>query len=205
MGSLVPVPIWIALIGSYLIGSLDFAVVISKAHGVDIHEVGSGNPGASNVLRTLGRGPAAMVFLGDALKGVIAAAIGMLAAGRTGMDFLAPTAFAAGLVAVVGHCFPIYHRFKGGKGVATGAGVILFTLPIVAGVLTLVWVMLARMFKVASIASLVAVLLAVPLALWQGVRGWSLVALSAMLGLIVWRHTPNIKRMIGGSEQRVPT
>lgn len=198
-------PIWLALVGSYLIGSLDFAVVISKAHGVDIHAVGSGNPGTSNVLRTLGRGPAAMVFLGDALKGVIAAAIGMLAAQDGGLDVLAPMAFLCGLVAVTGHCFPVYHRFRGGKGVATGAGVILFTLPEVALILGALWILLARLLKVASIASLVGVLLAIPLALWRGVQGWSLLLLGLMLALIVWRHSPNIRRMIAGGEEKVPT
>lgn len=197
-------PVWIALLGAYLIGSLDFAVVVARAHGVDIHQEGSGNPGASNVLRTLGRGPAAMVFGGDMLKGVIAAALGMLAS-QPDPGPTAPLAFTAGLLAVVGHCFPIYHRFKGGKGVATGAGVILFTLPWVALILVAVWVTIAKLFKVASIASLVSVLLTLPLALWQGVRGWSLVALAVTLALIVVRHTPNIRRMMAGAEQRVPT
>lgn len=191
-----------------MIGSLDFAVVVARAHGVDIHQEGSGNPGASNVLRTLGRGPAAMVFGGDALKGVIAAALGMLAAPaglQAELGPTAPLAFTAGLLAVVGHCFPVYHRFKGGKGVATGAGVLLFTLPVVALILVVVWVVIARLFKVASVASLVSVLITLPLALWQGVRGWSLIALAAMLGLIIARHTPNIRRMMAGAEQRVPT
>lgn len=197
-------PTWLAIVGAYLIGSLDFAVVVARAHGVDIHNVGSGNPGASNVLRTLGRGPAAMVFLGDALKGVIAAAIGWLAvgAGNPGNE---PVAFAAGFMAVLGHCFPIMHRFKGGKGVAAGAGVLLFTQPVVAGILALAWVVIARVFKVASIASLVAVIGALPLALWQGTTGAALAWLAAMVGLIVLRHAPNIRRMISGSEQKVPT
>lgn len=197
-------PTWLAIVGAYLIGSLDFAVVVARAHGVDIHKVGSGNPGTSNVLRTLGRGPAVMVFLGDTLKGVIAAAIGWMAVGA-GNPANEPVAFAAGFMVVVGHCFPIMHRFKGGKGVATGAGVVLFTQPIVAALLALGWVLMARVFKVASIASLVAVLAAIPLALWQGTNGAALAWLAATIALIVLRHAPNIKRMIRGSEQRVPT
>src|SRR5688572_24146880 len=102
-------------------------------HGVDIHEVGSGNPGTSNVMRTLGRGPAVMVFVGDTLKGVIAAAIGAFLIADA--DPLSPWAFATGLAAVVGHCYPIYHGFKGGKGVATGGGVLLFCVPNVAVIL----------------------------------------------------------------------
>lgn len=197
-------PTWLALVGAYLIGSLDFAVVVARAHGVDIHTVGSGNPGASNVLRTLGKGPAAMVFLGDALKGVIAAAIGWLAGGA-GDPANQPIAFAAGFIAVLGHCFPAFHRFKGGKGVATGAGVLLFTVPLVGFILAAVWGIVAKVFKVASIASLTVVVLAVPLAFWVGTRGAALAWLGAMLVLIVVRHAPNIKRMISGSEQRVPT
>ncbi|MDH4116255.1 MAG: glycerol-3-phosphate 1-O-acyltransferase PlsY [Acidimicrobiia bacterium] len=197
-------PTWLALIGAYFIGSLDFAVVVARAHGVDIHSVGSGNPGASNVLRTLGRGPAAMVFLGDALKGVIAAAIGWLAGGA-GDPANQPIAFAAGFLAVAGHCFPIFHRFKGGKGVATAAGVIVFTVPVVGFILAALWTLVAKVFKVASIASLVAVVATVPLAFWQGTRGAALAWLGGMLALIVVRHAPNIRRMISGSEQKVPT
>jgi glycerol-3-phosphate acyltransferase PlsY len=197
-------PTWLALIGAYFIGSLDFAVVFARANGVDIHTVGSGNPGTSNVLRTLGRGPAAMVFLGDALKGVIATAIGWLAvgAGNPGNE---PVALAAGFLAVAGHCYPVFHRFKGGKGVATAAGVLLFAMPVVAVIGAVIWVLIARVFKVASIASLVTVLVAIPLALWQGTSGAALAWLAAILVLIVWRHAPNIRRMISGSEQKVPT
>jgi glycerol-3-phosphate acyltransferase PlsY len=197
-------PTWLALVGAYLIGSLDFAVVVARAHGVDIHSVGSGNPGTSNVLRTLGRGPAAMVLLGDALKGVIAAAIGWLAVGA-GDPANEPIAFAAGFLAVLGHCYPIMHRFKGGKGVATSAGVLLFTLPVAAFILAAVWALIAKVFKVASIASLVAVAMTIPLALWQGTSGAALLWLAAIIVLVVARHAPNIRRMISGSEQRVPT
>lgn len=197
-------PTWLALVGAYFIGSLDFAVVVARAHGVDIHAVGSGNPGASNVLRTLGKGPAAMALLGDALKGVIAAAIGWMAVG-VGDPATQPIAFAAGFMAVMGHCFPVFHKFKGGKGVATGAGVLLFTLPLVGFALAVVWAIVAKVFKVASVASLTVVVLAVPLALWQGTRGVALAWLAAMLALVVIRHAPNIRRMISGSEQRVPT
>ena len=197
-------PAWLALVGAYLIGSLDFAVVVARAHGVDIHSVGSGNPGASNILRTLGRGPAVMVFFGDALKGVIAAAIGYMASAG-GDPANQPLAYAAGFLAVVGHVFPAFHRFRGGKGVATGAGVLLFTVPPVAFMSALLWAVIAKVFKVASIASLAVVMLAVPLAWYFGARGFSLGWLGAMLVLIVVRHLPNIRRMLGGAEERVPT
>lgn len=198
-------PTWLALIGAYLIGSLDFAVVVAQAKGVDIRSVGSGNPGTSNVLRTLGKGPAAMVLVGDSLKGVIAAAVGWLAAGTGGDPALEPLAYAAGFLAVAGHAFPVFHRFKGGKGVATAAGVMFFTVPLVAVVIGVVWASIAKIWKVASIASLVSLGLAIPGALLVGVRGDALIWLGAMLILIVARHRPNIQRMLSGSEERVPT
>jgi glycerol-3-phosphate acyltransferase PlsY len=192
-----------ALLVSYLVGSVDFAVVVARMHGVDIHEVGSGNPGASNVMRTLGRGPAVMVFVGDAIKGVIAAAIGTFLVGD-GSGVTAWT-FAAGLAAVVGHCYPIYHRFRGGKGVATGGGVLFFALPLVGLILTVIWVVVAKATRVASIASLTVLLATIPLALWQGVRGVSLIWLAAMLILVTYRHRGNISRILRRDEQKVIT
>ena len=196
-------PIWLALAGAYVVGSIDFAVVVARAGGVDIHAVGSGNPGTSNVLRTMGRGPAAMVLLGDLMKGVIAASFGWIAAG--GQPFDQPIAYLAGLCAVVGHAYPVFHRFRGGRGVATAGGVMLLTVPFAAVILAAVWIVVSKVSKIASVASLVAVAGAVPLAYAFGARGWSLVWLGMILVLIVWRHRPNIQRMLSGSEQRVPT
>jgi len=191
----------LALVLAYLIGSVDFAVVVARMHGVNIHEVGSGNPGASNVMRALGKGPAVMVFVGDALKGVIAAAIGTLLTGASSP--ISPWVFAAGLAAVFGHCYPIYHRFRGGKGVATGGGVVFFTMPLAGVILTVVWITVARLTRVASIASLTVLVTTLPLALWQGVRGMALVLLGAMLSLVVYRHRGNISRILRRSEQTV--
>lgn len=195
---------WLVLVAAYVVGSLDFAVVISRAHGVDITEVGSGNPGASNVLRTLGRGPAIMVLVGDALKGVIAAAMGWFVAGG-GNPGTEPLAYAAGFAAVVGHCFPVFHRFRGGKGVSAAAGALAFTLPQIAFPLAAGWIVLVRITKVAAIGSLIVALATVPLAVWQGVEGAALAWLSAMLLLIVIRHLPNIRRLMSGSEHQVET
>ena len=203
-----PMTIAIALVGAYVVGSIDFAVIIARMHGVDIHEIGSGNPGTSNVLRTLGRLPAAMVLIGDTMKGVIGASMGAIAGGlvsATTPSELSQWAFAAGFAAVVGHCYPIFHKFKGGKGVATGFGVVIFTVWQVALVALLVWVVLARFTKVASISSLIVVVLAIPLAIWQGVTGLSLMWMVLTVVLIVWRHRANIGRMLEGIEERVPT
>jgi len=191
----------IALVAAYVMGSIDFAVIVARMHGVDIHQVGSGNPGASNVLRSIGRLPAAMVLIGDTLKGVIGAAMGMIAAGS--VDFQVEWAFLAGFAAVVGHCYPVFHRFRGGKGVATGLGVLLFTVPIVGVIVVTGWLVLVKVTKTASISSLIAVAASVPLAMWQGVEGMSLVWLLATVVLVVWRHRANIQRVFKGSEQRV--
>jgi acyl phosphate:glycerol-3-phosphate acyltransferase len=198
----------VALVGAYVVGSIDFAVIIARMHGVDIHEIGSGNPGTSNVLRTLGRLPAAMVLVGDTLKGVIGASMGFVAGGLVGAttsDGLSHWAFAAGLAAVIGHCYPVFHKFKGGKGVATGFGVLIFTVPLVALITGVVWAVIARLSKVASISSLIVIVLAIPLAIWQGVTGLSLMWMLLTIVLIVWRHRFNIERMVKGNEERVPT
>ena len=191
------------IIAAYLFGSVDFAVIVARMHGVDIRQAGSGNPGASNVLRTLGRLPAAMVFVGDTLKGTVAAAIGMVAAGVG--DPQVHWAFAAGLAAVLGHCYPIFHRFKGGKGVATGGGVLLFTVPLVAAIEITVWALVVWLTKTASIASMLLVLIAIPLLIWQGVTGLGLVWVGLMIAVIVWRHRGNFARMLAGNEQKVST
>ena len=193
----------LALLAAYLVGSIDFAVIVARMHGVDIHKAGSGNPGTSNVLRTLGKVPAAMVFIGDTLKGTVGAAMGMVASG-----VLEPTvhwAFAAGFAAVIGHCYPIFHRFKGGKGVATGGGVLLFTVPIAALIEISIWAIVVKLTKTASIGSLVIVVITIPMLMWQGVDGLSLLWAGLMIVLVIWRHRGNIQRMVSGSEEKVPT
>ena len=191
----------VAVIAAYLVGSIDFAVIVARMHGVDIREVGSGNPGASNVMRSIGRVPGAMVLVLDTIKGVIGAAMGMIASGTA--DPQVEWAFLAGLAAVVGHCYPIVHKFKGGKGVATGLGVLFFTMPLVGLIIVISWIVLVKLTKTASISSLIVVFATIPLALWQGVRGMALVWLLVTVVLIVWRHRGNIQRVFRGNEQKV--
>ena len=193
----------LAIVAAYLVGSIDFAVIVGRMYGVDIHQEGSGNPGMSNVLRTMGRVPAAMVFIGDTLKGTIGAAMGWVASGSP--DPTVHWAFLAGLAAVVGHCYPVFHRFKGGKGVATGGGVLLFTVPIVALIEIAIWFLIFWLTKTASIGSMVIVVITVPVLIWQGVTGLSLVWVALIIALVVWRHRGNIKRMVSGSEEKVST
>lgn len=197
-----PMSLAIAIAAAYIVGSIDFAVVVGRMHGIDIHKEGSGNPGASNVLRTIGKVPAAMVFVGDMLKGTVGAAMGMIASGTA--NPMVHWALLTGLVAVIGHCYPIFHRFKGGKGVATAGGVMLFVIPLVAIGSTLLWAVIVKLTKTASIGSLVLAVITLPLAIWRGVEGLGLVWLGILILLVVWRHRGNIGRMIRGSEQKVP-
>lgn len=203
VNKIVFVPLALALLAAYVVGSIDFAVIIGRMHGVDIHEVGSGNPGTSNVLRTLGKGPAIMVLLGDTLKGVIGAAMGWVASGDA--NPLGPWVFAAGLAAVIGHCYPVFHKFRGGKGVATGFGVLIFTMPLVAVIVGLSWAILTKITKTASVSSMIVVSGTIPLAFWQGVSGMAWVWLLATIALVVWRHKANIQRMARGTEEKVTT
>lgn len=192
-----PIAAALAIVAAYVVGSIDFAVVVARMHGVDIRSVGSGNPGAANVMRTLGRGPAVMVLVGDLLKGVVAAAMGMVVSGNPA----GAVAFAAGLAAVVGHCYPVFHRFRGGKGVATAVGVVLFTIPLGGLVLVLVWAVGAALTRISAIGSLALAVASVPVALWRGVEGPSLVLVGVTFLLVVWRHRSNIGRLVTGEER----
>lgn len=211
MSTAIAIPL--ALAAAYLVGSVDFAGIVARMHGVDIREEGSGNPGTSNVLRTLGRLPAAMVYIGDTLKGTVAALMGLIASGIADPLSVPPHmtiqqvqwAFAAGFMAVVGHCYPVFNRFKGGKGVATGGGVILFTAPLVMLLEFLIWAIVVRLTKTASIGSMLLVVITLPLLAWRGVSGMGLVWVALMIALVVWRHRGNIQRMIRGAEEKVPT
>lgn len=185
----------IAVVG-YLIGSIDFGVLVPRLFGVDIYSTGSGNPGASNVLRTMGRGAAAAVMLGDIAKGVGAAALGDLVVGEA-------AGFAAGFAAVLGHCFPIWHRFRGGKGVAAAAGMTLWLEPLLGVGMLAAWGLLVAVTKRASIASLVVVAAYVPLLVVFDHEGWSLVWAGLAAVLVVARHHGNIRRLLTGSERTV--
>ncbi len=192
-----------ALAAGYLLGSVDFAVLVGKLKGVDIYSVGSGNPGTSNVLRTMGKGAAVAVLAGDLLKGLAAGLVGFLVA-PAGTGLLSSGLIAAaGFMAVVGHCYPLFHRFKGGKGIATGLGVIIWASPLAALVLLSVWGVLVKLTKVAAIGSLAVVIVAIPLLVALGVDWPILVWVGAALVLIVWRHRGNIARMLSGGDAKV--
>jgi glycerol-3-phosphate acyltransferase PlsY len=178
---------------AYLMGSVDFAVLIARARGTDIYSVGSGNPGASNVLRTMGRLPAALVLIGDFSKGAAAAGLGLILGDVT-------LAAAAGFFAVLGHCYPVFHRFRGGKGMATGAGMNLVAFPVPTVILLGGWVVLVAVTKVSSIGSLTVMVLIVPMLAWFGVPGSALIWVGAMALLVVYRHHGNIGRLLRRAE-----
>jgi glycerol-3-phosphate acyltransferase PlsY len=106
-------------------------------------------------------------------------------------------------MAVLGHCYPVFHRFRGGKGVATGGGVVLFAEPLAGLILTALWVAIAKVGKVASIASLVVTVASLPILVWQGVVGWALFWFGVMLGLVIYRHRGNISRIMKRREPSV--
>lgn len=185
-----------AVVIAYLLGSVDFAVIVSKRMGVDIYEHGSGNPGTSNVFRTLGKKAAGLVLLGDGLKGLAAAAIGVTIGGD-------PVGSAAMLAATIGHVWPVWHRFKGGRGVATAIGGAIWLEPLWGGVIAIGWIAIVVATKTASMASLGAMVLLVPAFLFAGQRGWVVVWVAATALLVIWRHKDNIKRILSRAENRV--
>lgn len=190
------------VVAAYLIGSVSFAVVVSLAFGLpDPHSYGSGNPGATNVLRTGRKSAAALTLIGDATKGAVALWFAQLAGAAH--ELLAPTLAAVALAAFLGHLYPLYFRFKGGKGVATAAGILLmldWRLGILAGV---VWLLVAGVARVSSLAAMSAAAVA-PLGAWYltGIS-YETGAVLAMSSLLIWRHRANIAKLIDGTESRI--
>jgi len=189
---------------AYLLGSVDFGVIVPRILGVDIYATGSGNPGTSNVFRSLGKGPAALVLFGDGAKGAAAAAIGAAWAGAVLHTASVETlAVACAFAAVLGHVAPVWHRFRGGRGVATAVGAGIFLAPVFGLVLAVAWLVVTLVFKVASLASLGAMVLYVPGLAVSGYRGWALMWALAIAVLVITRHAANIRRLLDGSERMV--
>ena len=188
---------WVALLpAAYLLGTFPSAALVARANGIDITAVGSGNPGASNVTRALGWRKGIWVFVLDALKGAIAAGLGLLVDGR-------PAAYWLGAAAIVGHVFPIISRFRGGKGVATGAGVMAVLHPLVTVVLAVVWIVLSRLTSKASIASIAVVALLPVGLIATGAPGWELAATIGLCALVMARHLGNLKRLVTRKEPKL--
>lgn len=186
----------IAVIAGYVVGTFPSAIMVATRKGVDITQVGSGNPGTSNIARALGWKYGFLVFALDAGKGALAVVFGLLASGR-------PLAYLCGAAAILGHMFPAQRRFKGGKGIATGGGVILVMHPIETLILIAIWFILLKITKKASIGSIVVVPLVPVLFALFGTESWEIFTVIAIGVLIEIRHVSNIKRLISGNEPPV--
>ena len=192
----------LAIIAAYLIGSLSFAVIVSKYYGMDDPRTyGSGNPGATNVLRSGKKKAAALTLLGDAVKGLVAVILARCL--QDALDLSDATIALVAIAALVGHMWPIFFNFKGGKGVATALGVLLALSPATALLCALIWLVMAFGFKVSSLAALVATICApifaffmMPHASWA----WVTVFIAA---LVLYRHKSNIQNLIQGKESKI--
>jgi glycerol-3-phosphate acyltransferase PlsY len=185
---------WVALVAAaYLLGTFPSASIVARASGVDITTFGSGNPGASNVTRALGWRKGLVVFVLDALKGAVATLIGLWVGGRAG-------GYVLGAAAILGHIFPVTRRFRGGKGVATGAGALVVLHPVVAAVLAVLWLGVSRLTGKAAVASIAAVV-ATPIGLaLTGVPAWEFLATLGVCALVAVRHAGNVRRLLRREE-----
>ncbi|MGK2900447.1 MAG: glycerol-3-phosphate 1-O-acyltransferase PlsY [Burkholderiaceae bacterium] len=192
----------LAAIAAYLIGSLSFAVIVSRAMGLsDPRSYGSGNPGATNVLRSGNKAAAVLTLLLDALKGYVPVVLVREFGAPYGLD--EGTLAMVGLAAFVGHLWPVFFRFAGGKGVATAAGVLLAWNPWLGLATLATWIVVAVFTRYASLASVVAAVFApfYQLLIWGG--GPVAVAVMVMGGLLIWRHRTNLQKLLKGTESRL--
>lgn len=179
---------------AWLLGTFPTAVLVARAHGVDITAVGSGNPGASNVLRAVGTRAFLLVMLVDGLKGAVAAGAGLALDGR-------PAAYVLGGAAVVGHMFPLYR--KGGKGVAAAGGMALVLFPWITISLALVWAAIGRVLRKASLASLTVATVSPALVAALGYAWWEVAVTASIALLLIVRHAANIRRLVRGEESEL--
>ena len=191
---------------AYLIGSISFAVVVSKCMRLpDPHSYGSGNPGATNVLRTGNKRAAVLTLLGDALKGFVAVVLARMILGEGSLTSSLNSWILCGVVVAVflGHLFPIFHGFKGGKGVATACG-ILFGINWILGLATLAtWIIVAKFMRYSSLAALAAAVFGpIYFVFLFGFHPMG-IALLIVCALLIWRHRSNIRNLMNGTESRI--
>lgn len=190
------------VVAAYLLGSLSFAVIVSRAMGLpDPRSFGSGNPGATNVLRTGRKAAAILTLLGDALKGWIAVVASRALAARFGLD--GDVVLLCALAAFIGHLFPVFFRFQGGKGVATALGILVALDPWLGLACLATWVAMALAFRISSLSALVTAVLA---PVYAGVLlGWNDSATTVLVIalLLVYRHKANLLKLVSGQEARI--
>lgn len=187
----------------YLLGSVNFSIILSRAkYNDDIRRHGSGNAGMTNTLRTYGKLSAVLVLLGDAAKGALAGYAGYQVAGEMGM-------YIAGLFAVVGHMFPVFFQFRGGKGVATAAGFILYSNYVLCLALAVVFLLVIAVSRYVSLGSITVAVLYPFAALYLIWREWWMLdwleplCPVLMAVLVIWAHRGNIKRLLSGTENKL--
>ncbi|MGL4668934.1 MAG: glycerol-3-phosphate 1-O-acyltransferase PlsY [Saezia sp.] len=196
----------LAIVAAYLLGSVSFAVVVSRLMGIqDPRTFGSGNPGATNVLRSGSKKAAILTLLLDALKGYIPVVLAIYLTPQLGWPFcITPM---VGLAAFLGHLYPVFFGFKGGKGVATAAGVLLAISPLMALAVLATWLLVAVATRYSSLASLVAAALApafYALFHWNsGVNVATVAAIAVMAIFLIYRHRSNIQKLIAGTESKI--
>lgn len=178
---------------AYALGTFPTGVLVAERRGHDLYDEGSGNPGASNVWRVAGFKAGAVVLIGDALKGVIAAGAGYAVDGRE-------LALVCGLAAVVGHCFPVQRWGRGGKGVAAAGGMALVLYPLMVLGLTVAWFLIARVLNKASLGSLIVAIAAPVIVAVMGWPGFEVAMVTVVCVLVIARHHANIRRLIKGEE-----
>lgn len=188
----------VLMVVAYLLGSVPFGVVVARVRGgMDLRRVGSGNIGATNVLRALGKSAAALTLLGDIGKGALAVGLGRwIGISPTGLALI-------GLAAVAGHLCPVFAGFRGGKGVATTLGVVLAAMPAVGGLLLLIWLAVAALWRYSSLAALTAAAALPVLAWWLDGRAPMLVLSVTLFLILLVRHRENIARLWQGTEGRI--
>jgi glycerol-3-phosphate acyltransferase PlsY len=199
----------IVVIVSYLLGSIPFGYLAGRMAGIDIRNCGSGNVGATNVIRTLGKGYGYPVFALDFLKGLGAVKMSILIATRMQLEWNPPEMFGivAAISSVLGHSFPVWLGFKGGKGVATSAGALFGLAPVAALVGVAIWIVtfwLTRYVSVASIAAAAALPFVILITTWLSRTTGKLLFYSSvcLAAVVIWRHRSNLSRLIHGTEPR---
>ena len=181
---------------AYLLGSIPFAFLAGRARGVDLRTVGSGNLGAANVFRTLGRDMGIAVMAADILKGVVAVVIARLLTDD-------PWPAIAAAAAMAGHVFPVWLRFKGGKGVAVAGGAVIALMPLVALILFGIWIAIVATTRYTSLASITGALAATPLAWALGEPLSTIIFAAAGAAALLFLHRSNIRRLLRGEENRI--
>jgi acyl phosphate:glycerol-3-phosphate acyltransferase len=178
---------------AYLLGSIPTAALVARVTGHDILREGSGNPGASNVYRLAGWKAGVIAFAGDFAKGAIPSAVGLILDGHRG-------AYILGFAAVVGHVFPIMYRFRGGRGASTAGGALAVIFPLIALGLAVLWFVIARLTRKASVASIIGAI-AFPVLVALTGNSWGDVLITSALALVVLaRHASNLRRLVRGEE-----